>query len=252
MFDSTASKYHKTFGIILLILTLMISFTCLTSCVYDPPEGYTKKHHTYDEILEFALSLDPNAEVSEIYTDTQIDEWNRCFREWDAVINGIPCHVSSVGDMVWNTGICAGEFVKQYYVIDTDYDYLLLKKIVSEKQPEWKMAASDIGARYSWHDILGVDTNYKEKRQLSVEELENVWVEALEIYNEYNSYPVRKEASFHVLAPASYSQSNGENRYLRYSICGFSDFSDGGKESFFEDYTKAWDLLDSDLPIIDE
>ena len=138
---------------IIFCLLTMIILLFFTSCAYNPPVGYTEKHHNRDEILAFARSIDPNATVSEAYTDTQIDDWNRNFREWDAVINGIECHVSSVGDMVWNSGFLAGEFAKQYYVIDTDYDYLVLQKIVSEKQPDWEMKYTDIGSIYNWNNF---------------------------------------------------------------------------------------------------
>ena len=114
------------YAILILLAALFLVFSA--SCTYNPPQGYTEKHHTREEIVAFAKSIDPNATVSETYTETKIDDLNRDFREWDAVINGVECHVSSVGDFVWNTGFLGGEFAKQYYVIDTDYDYLVLEK----------------------------------------------------------------------------------------------------------------------------
>lgn len=230
--------------LLVLFILVMLIFTTSTSCGYNPPEGYTEKHHTRDEILEFARSIDPNATVSETYTDTQIDDWNRNFREWDAVINGIECHVSSVGDMVFDL---TGEFPKQYYVIDTDYDYLLLQKIISEKQPDWKMHYTDISGRYNWNHILSVDTSYMEKRELSADELEAVYLDAYEIYQEYNSYPIRKTAHFNVAAPAVYVA--GESRYIKITSNSIYNFSDEGKAEFFKDYVEDWDLMESGLPI---
>lgn len=130
---------------ILLIFWTLVLILCLTACTYNPPEGYTEEHHTYEEILVFAQSVDPNAKASEKYTDTTVDDWNRSFREYPAVINGVECHVSSVGDNVWNSGFIAGEFTKQYYVIDTDYDYLVLKQIVSEQKPDWSISEDTLG-----------------------------------------------------------------------------------------------------------
>ena len=69
---------HLLKSLVLFILAILI-FTMSTSCGYNPPDGYTKKHHTYEEILDFAKSLDPNATVSEEYIDTTIDAWNRLF-----------------------------------------------------------------------------------------------------------------------------------------------------------------------------
>ena len=70
----------KTVAFFLLAALILLS---ATSCTYNPPYGYTEKHHSYEEILEFARSIDPNVTVSETYTDIQIDDWNRNFREWD-------------------------------------------------------------------------------------------------------------------------------------------------------------------------
>ena len=234
--------------ILLCTFTLLIIIST-SSCTYYPPVGYMKEHHTYEEILAFAQSLDPNATVLEEYTDTTIKDWNRNFREWDAVINGIECHVSRVGDMVWNSGILAGEFAKQYYVIDTDYDYLVLQKIVLEKQPNWKMKYTDIGSIYNWNNLLSVQTPYAENKRLSADELESAWEEAFEIYQEYTSYPVRKEAWFPVSIPIIVSNSKGENEYITYTILVMRDFSTEGKATFFKEYEEAWNLINSGLPI---
>jgi len=240
-------RFIKTIG--LCMFTAMV-FSILTSCTYDPPEGYTEEHHTYNEILAFAKSLDPNAVVSETYIDTTIEDgWGRDFREWAAVINGVECHVSSVGDRVWNSGFLAGEFTRQYYVIDTDYDYLVLQKILSEKQPGWEMEYTDIGSIYNWNNLLSVKTPYAENSELSSEELEIAWEKAFEIYQDYTSHPVRKEAWFPVSIPVVVSNSKGENEHITYSILVMKDFSPEGKTEFFNKYRDAWALMDSDLPI---
>ena len=121
---------------VISLFLCVILILCLSACTYNPPDGYAEEHHTYEEILEFAKTIDPNATVSTEYVDTTIEDWKRNFREYPATINGIECHVASVGKMVWNEGFLAGEFARQYYIIDTDYDYLILQKILSEKQPE--------------------------------------------------------------------------------------------------------------------
>lgn len=241
-------KTIKSVTSILLFAVLLM--TLCTGCTYYPPEGYTEKHHTFDEVLAFAKSLDPNAEVSEEYTDTTIDDWNRNFREWPAVIYGRECHVSSVGDMVWNSGFLAGEFAKQYYVIDTDYDYYVLKEIVAEHHPDWKMEYDDINSRYNWNNLISVQTTCTENRQLTDEELESVWQAAYEIYAEYSAHPVRREAWFVVRAPLKYhSQSKQEDCVKTDSEKFIIDFSEEGKRQFFEEYREAWALLESGLPI---
>ena len=235
----------------ILILLAALFWASAASCTYNPPQGYTEKHHTYEEILLFAKSIDPNATVSKTYTDTQTNSVNRNFREWDAVINGVECHVSSVGVFVWNTGFMGGKFSKQYYVIDTDYDYLVLKQILSEKQPDWKMQLEDIEERYNWYGILTINTSYFEKRELSAEELEIAWAEAYEIYLEYNSHPVRKQAYFNVSVPESFWDRKHENEHISYYHISMSDFSEQGKAKFFEEYRTAWNLIDEGLPIKD-
>ena len=231
---------------------LLISVLLLSGCTYNPPEGYTENHHTYEEILAYARTLDPNATVSDEYVDTTIDDWNRSFREWPAVINGIECHVSSVGDMVWNEGFCGGEFCKQYFYIDTDYDYLLLQQIVNEKQPEWHMEYDSISDRYNWNHLLCVQTSYSDDRQLTDEELETAWQEAFEIYEEYSKYPVRKLSKFGVAAPSTYTDGmNPEEPYIRITSNYMEDFSAEGKADFMKEYREDWALMDSGLPVRD-
>lgn len=233
-----------------ILLFAVLIMTLCTGCTYYPPEGYTTKHHTYDEILAFAKSIDPDAVVSEECTDTTIDDWNRNFREWSAVIHGRECHVSSVGVMVWNSGVAAGEFARQYYVIDTDYDYYLLKEIVFEQQPDWQMKYDSIAGRYNWNDILSIQTTCTENRQLTDDELESVWQAAYEIYTEYSAYPVRKEVSFTVRAPGKYYDQSKQEDYVKTDSEKFiSDFSEEGKRQFFERYHEAWALPESGLRI---
>ncbi len=232
-----------------IILCLAFIF-CLSACSYNPPKGYTEEHHTYEDILKFAQSIDPNATVSKEYTDTTIEDWNRNFREYPATINGIECHVSSVGDMVWNDGFLAGEFARQYYVIDTDYDYLVLQKIVSEKQPQWSMKYDNLGGKYNWNNVLSVEIATTEKNTLSDKELELVWQAVLEIAAEYNTYTVRKEPYFSLSAPGKYYDSSRKEYFVKTDAnVIIHDLSDQGKADFFQEYHEAWALLDSDLQI---
>ena len=126
---------RKLLSLILCFMTIL-SFS---SCSYNPPEGYSKSKHGYEEILKYAKDIDPNATVSENYTDTELS--NEYRREYPAIINGIECHVSSISTLLSNDGIFAGEFPQTYYRIDTDYDYLILQQIIAEKQPEWTLTA---------------------------------------------------------------------------------------------------------------
>ena len=235
----------------LSVILLMIFIFCLNACTYNPPEGYTKKHHTYEEILAFARSIDPNVTVSEEYKDTAIDDWNRNFREYPAVINGIECHVSSVGDMVWNSGFLAGEFARQYYVIDTDYDYLVLKQIVVEQNPDWDISEDTLGWRYNWNNILCVYMEPNCTEQLTDEELNAVFEQAKAIYSAYNELPIRKTLSFQLPAPSEAYNSDYELIVKRNSHVSLKHFTKEDKLAFIDKYHEAWALLDSDLPIHD-
>ena len=235
----------------ILLLTVILAALMLSGCTYNPPEGYTKDHHTYEEVLAFAQSIDPNATVSEDYTDTTIDDWDRSFREWPAVIHGIECHVSSVGDMVWNEGFAGGEFARQYFYIDTDYDYLLLEQIVREKQPDWGMEYDDLSSRYNWNHILVVQTSYSDERQLTDEELETAWQEALEIHEEYTKYSIRNKDHFQVPAPGEFYSPATEEWSIQMSTASIRDFSQEGKDEFFKEYHERWALTDSDPPAED-
>lgn len=232
---------------VISLFLCVILILCLSACSYNPPEGYTKEHHTYEEILEFAKTIDPNATVSREYTDTTIDAWNRKFREYPATINGIECHVSSVGDNVWNEGFLAGEFFRQYYVIDTDYDYYLLEKITKEKQPTWHMRSDDLSEKYNWNGMVFVETDCSEKTKLSEEELETIWQQAYEVYQEYSKYPVRKEARFGVETPDVLY----EDEHIRITSNYINDFSADGKSNFFKQYYEDWSISESGLPTSD-
>ena len=236
----------KIFSIILCLSFII----CLSACSYNPPDGYTEEHHTYEEILAFAKTIDPNAIVSTEYVDTTIEDWNRKFREYPATINGIECHVSSVGKMVWNDGFLAGEFARQYYIIDTDYDYLVLQKILSEKQPEWSMEYEGLAAKYQWNNVLSVEVAVAKNTALTDEELELVWQDVLEIAAEYNARTVRKEPYFSLSAPGKYYDPSKKEYFVKTDAnVIIHDLSDQGKTDFFQEYHEAWALLDSGLQI---
>ena len=238
----------------LILFMLLISVLLLSGCTYNPPEGHTKKHHTYEEVLAYAKTLDPNATVSEEYTDTSLYECKWKVREWSAVINGTECHVSSVGDWVWNGGFAAGEFSLQYYYIDTDYDYYILQAIVAEKQPEWYMepdsitngSYDNIASRYNPNFVISVQTSYSDERPLTDEELEIVWQEALEIHEEYTKYSIRNKDHFQVPAPGRFYSYATEEYIIKMSTASIRDFSQEGKDEFFKEYHERWALTESE------
>lgn len=228
---------------------------CLSACTYNPPEGWTKKHHTYEEVLTFAKSIDPNATVAEEYSDT-VDEndwqdWQ--FREWDAVINGVHCHVASVSDWVWNEGFAAGEFVKVYYRIDTDYDYTIMQNILLENFPDWKCREGMRNKYHSNDDMLFAELTLTEYRMMSDKELERVWQTACEIREEFEKVAIGRKAGFEVPSPGKYWNHHGEQEYFvkKDSHAYIRDFSEEGKKNFIREYKEDWALLESGLPVYD-
>lgn len=235
---------------ILSVFLCLLLALCLSACYYNPPEGWTKNHHTYDEVLAFARTIDPNATVAEEYTDTD-DEYGYIYREWNAVINGVNCHVASVPEWVWNEGIGAGEFAKTYYYIDTDYDYTVMKNILDKKYPDWKVR-EEIGSGYLDNDTIFVSLSLAEYRMLSDAELEQVWQTAYEINEEYEKTAIGCKANFSVPSPGEfYSSSKNENFVSKNSSALIRDFTEQGKKDFLQEYKDDWALMESGLPVYD-
>lgn len=114
----------------LLVMPLLAAALLFCSCRYDPPEGYSKDAHPYEELAEFARSIDPDAAVKneprqELYE-------HRNYVIYPAKIGGIECSVATISVPVYDSDM--GEFAKMYYRMDTDYDFYLLKQTL-EKYP---------------------------------------------------------------------------------------------------------------------
>lgn len=232
-----------------LLLCFVIFIVCVSGCSYHPPEGWTAQHHTYEEVLAFAKSLDPNATVSEVYTDTT-DEYDWQFREWDAVILGIDCHVASVADWVWNDGFLAGEFSRFYYRIDTDYDYVVLQQIVSADYPDWATEQSIRSKYHSNTNSILVKPVSPEYRRLNDGELEQIWQMASEIHEKYKKLSICRNAIFCVPSPCEYYSYSEETYIVRKDGYAYIEaFTEQGKDDFLREYNEDWDLLTSRLPV---
>ena len=234
---------------VLFSIVILLLITVLSGCYYDPPEGYEEHHHSYQAALEYARSIDPNATVSETYTDLK-DEHGHKHREWDAVIHGMECHVGSSARLVFNSGFAAGEFLKEYYTLDTDYDYYLLKSIVAEKLPAWQLDEETVFNRYQLNDILAIDIAVSDERALTEEELDQVWKEAQAIEEVYSSHTVHKSVMFYLPAPNSMYSYQNKRYIVQMSTIKISDFTEEGKEAFFKKYYEHWQKV-SEIETID-
>ncbi len=224
----------------LCILLSVICVLSLSACAWSSK----RRHRTYKEVLAFAQSIDPNATVEEQYTDIEDEDGHR-YREWNAVIHGMECYVAS--SERWED-VFAGEFFADYFVVDTDYDYYLLEKILQEKQSDWSLKEPTAFNRYQWNDIIGVETSYTERRELSSEELELAWQQAYEVYTEYHSHSVRKEAHFYVMAPRVFSKRDTREKYIRFIGCTMSDFDEQSKPTFLSYIKSCGTCWNQDCP----
>ncbi len=233
---------------VILVCSYLVIILCLSGCTYNPPEGYTEEHHTYKELVEFAKSIDPDASVLNEFTDTKIDAWDLRFREYPAVINGVECNVSSVGKLVWNDGFAQGAFCRQYFMMDTDYDYYVLKEIVSKVEPEWRLPENDVGSIYTWDDSISVYIEPNKTEQLTNEEFEVVWQSIKDIYSSYSNLPIRKTILFCLPAPEE-SINRGKECVNKNAYLYINSFSENDKNEYLDRYKEAWELLESDLPV---
>ena len=230
------------------VFLCLVFITSLSGCTYNVPKGYTNKHHSYEEVLSFARSIDPDAAVTNRPTDSQ-DQYSWKFREWDAVINGVSCHVASVAELIENKGFAEGSFVKVYYRIATDYDYVVLNNLLNEKYPDWSVD-NDSRSRYHQNDkTIFVRLKLTEYRMLSDDELEQVWQTASQISEEYAKYSIDTKAGFSVPSPEKrFDEVSGEYYVRNESFTHITGFTPQEKEEFLQKYTDNWALVDTALP----
>lgn len=179
------SKTKQRLLPVLLISAVLMSLM-LSGCRYDVPEGYTKQHHPYLEMVEYAKSIDPNASVSEDYKD--INENYRDYRIWPAVINGRECSVASISVNVYNQGWAAGEFSKRFYRMDTDYDYYVINDAL-KSHPELGQVESALQDRFEQNDhlygVIKLDS-------ITEDQLDELWEEHNEVNKELAKYGLHK------------------------------------------------------------
>ena len=196
------------------------------------PAGYTDKHHSYEEALSFAKSIDPDATVTNRPSDLQ-DRYNWKIREWDAVINGVECHVASVEELVYNSDIFPGKFVKVFYRMDTDYDYTVVTSITSEKYPEWSADADTRSKYYQNDNTIFLKIDIPSDKPQSDDELEQLWQTILKINEEYIKLSLTRKLGFSIPCPKKSSDENAENDR---EFINVTDFSSDSKEEFLQKY----------------
>ena len=192
---------------------MLLALTVLSGCSYDIPEGYKKQLHSYEEALEYAKSLDPDATLSKECEETELQTIK--FRIWPAVIGGRECSVCSMGANVYNTGWAAGEFPVRYYRLDTDYDYYIINEVLRSHPnlvSEEKAGEITLFARFEQNNMI---TNKILVESLTQESFDALWQEYLQVNKEIEKYPVHKRYGLFVYLPGNYFtfQTGTEEEY---------------------------------------
>ena len=228
---------------IYLIFVMLFMLMFITSCSYNPPVGATEKHHTYEEVLEYAKTIDPNATVNDEYEDTKLDNVMADeYREWNAIINGIECHVASTPIVLFNDGVAGGEFGKKYFVLNTDYNFYLLKSIIESKYLDFTIVEDDIADRYT--DYIGFAPLKNNENQLTVDELNLLLSSARSIYEEYNLKATEgKNISIGLYSPTVLCSADGSNKHIEIRIEYYTINSEITNEAIIDKYLKNWEKL---------
>ena len=223
------------------VMLFMLMF--ITSCSYNPPLGATEKHHTYEEVLEYAKTIDPNATVNDEYEDTKLENVMADeYREWNAIINGIECHVASTPIILLNDGIAGGEFGKKYFVLNNDYNFYLLKSIIESKYLDFTIVEDDIADRYN--DYICFTTLKNNESQLTVDELNFLLSTARSIYEEYKLKATEgKYISIGLYSPTVLCSADGSNKHIEIRIEYYTINSETTNEAIIDKYLKNWKKL---------
>lgn len=230
---------------IYLIFVMLFMLMFIASCSYSPSVGATEKHHTYEEVLEYAKTIDLNANVNDEYKDTKLenvvaDE----YREWNAIVNGIECHVASTPIIVMNQGVAGGEFGKKYFVVNTDYNFYLLKSIIESSYLDFTIIEDDIADRYT--DYIGFAPLKNNENQLTVDELNLLLLSARSIYEEYNLKSTEgKNISIGLYSPTVLSSTDGSNKHIEIRIEYYTINNETTNEVIIDKYLKNWEKFNS-------
>lgn len=158
----------------------------LTGCGgYEVPQGFTKVHHSYDELTEYAQGYDPQAVVEEDYRE--LKEQSREFRLYPAVINGVDCTVGSVSDYIYDR---SGEFTQEFYKMDTDYDFYVIKEVLEGYPELGTIGDESVSTRYQNNGIISSKIVIAD---MTPEMLDDLYAQFEEMSSELKPYDLFKE-----------------------------------------------------------
>ena len=189
---------NKVLCLLLLICVFALVFT---GCRYDPPEGYSRKLHTYEEIVEYAKKIDPDAEVTNQPKAVKDKYWDYVI--YPAVINGINCHVANASDNVYDSNM--GEFSRKYYKMDTDYDYYVIRDALKDHPKLGTIEDDSESARFQVNDIIVI--SLKADTMIS-QRFDDLFAELENFNKELEKYNLRKK-------PGLQLSVNGRDYYIK-------------------------------------
>ena len=192
-------KFRKIARIVLIILLIIViaisSFIALFQ--KTPNKLYLREPYTTNQIDEYISTRFINAEDVHFMTGVEefYDENNKQCKEWNIVVNDLPCHVASIETEVYD-GL-TGKKPRTYYRAETDYDYVVLKNYISENYNyfSWEMY-SNYNTRY---DEYSVFINYINPIDgYSTYELEKIENEIKQISSVKDELLIQKEIKFKI------------------------------------------------------
>ena len=201
----------------IMVMPLLAVALLLSACRYDPPEGYSRTTHSYEELVEFAKSIDPEATVTnepqhELYE-------HRNYVIYPAKIGGIECSVASISVPVYDSTM--GEFARWYYRMDTDYDFYLLRQVLEKYPLLGTTIDDDLVSRFNVGGFMRSCATFDD---MTEEKLDEIFKEYAKCGEELSGYSMRKQHWMMVTV--------GKKSYF------FSKTTDEAKQKVIDDMTK--------------
>ena len=207
----------------LAVVVLLASLLLLSSCTYyDIPDGYSKEHHTYTEVLANIKKIDENATLEITSVDSK-DQDGHDYREWSAIIRGLSCHAGSVTDFLLSDGFGSDNYARPYFVIKTDYDWYLMKSIIESDHPSFSMKSDDVFSRYNDFATVIVSSSAEE---LDDEKIHTIVDELRILDKSFSERKIYKSPAFSFTVSKEGSDSD----------IILKDLSESGIAAFINDY----------------
>lgn len=169
----------------IMVMPLLAVALLLSACRYDIPEGYSKDTHSYEELVEFARSIDPDATVTDEPKCELYDYRNYVI--YPAKIGGIDCSVATISVPVYDS--TWGEFAVMYYRMDTDYDFCLLQQVLKKHPLLGAPLDDDLVARFNVGGFMRSCATFDD---MTEEKLDEIFKEFDECQKELSNYSLRK------------------------------------------------------------